>query len=209
MGAGYRAYNLGSGYSVLPYYPFTSGSIYTLETGSVNVALLYHSPENLSNMRAVVQRVTRAEVVVENKSVARIGQGLLALVAISRRDSEKDLAWMARKIIELRIFNDSQGMLNLSLKDTGGQLLLVSQFTLYGDCQKGRRPSYIEAAAPPEAEKLYRDFVEIVRGQIPGVQTGQFQASMEVSLTNSGPVTLILDSPRGGQSPLIMGHLLP
>jgi D-tyrosyl-tRNA(Tyr) deacylase len=148
-------------------------------------------------MRAVVQRVSRAEVVVANESVARIGEGLLALVAISRRDSEKDLNWMARKIIELRIFDDSHGKLNLSLKDIGGQLLLVSQFTLYGDCQKGRRPSYIEAAAPAEAEPLYRAFVEIVRGQIPGVQTGQFQASMEVSLTNSGPVTLILDSPKG------------
>ncbi len=99
-------------------------------------------------MKAVVQRVSQAEVFVENKSVARIGTGILALVAISRHDTEKDLQWMARKIVELRIFDDNQGKLNLSLQDVRGQLLVVSQFTLYGDCKKGRRPSYIEAASP-------------------------------------------------------------
>jgi D-tyrosyl-tRNA(Tyr) deacylase len=147
-------------------------------------------------MRTVVQRVSRAEVVIGGVTVARIGEGILALVAISRQDNEKDLLWMAKKIIDLRIFDDSQGKLNLSLQDIGGQLLLVSQFTLYGDCQKGRRPSYIEAAPPLEAEKLYEEFVSIVRQFVPDVQTGQFQASMEVTLTNSGPVTLILDSRR-------------
>jgi D-tyrosyl-tRNA(Tyr) deacylase len=145
-------------------------------------------------MRTVVQRVSQAEVVIGGASVARIGKGILALVAISRRDNEKDLLWMARKIVELRIFDDSQGKLNLSLRDIGGQLLVVSQFTLYGDCRNGRRPSYIEAAPPAEAERLYEKFVSVVREFVPGVQTGQFQASMDVTLTNSGPVTLILDS---------------
>jgi len=145
-------------------------------------------------MRAVVQRVSRAEVVVEGQSVGRIGKGILALVAISRRDTEKELLWMARKIIELRIFDDAAGKLNLSLQDVHGQLLVVSQFTLYGDCRKGRRPSYIEAAPPSEAEKLYQQFVSIVRGFVPDVQTGQFQAMMDVTLTNAGPVTILLEN---------------
>ncbi len=146
------------------------------------------------DMRAVVQRVSQAEVVVEGQSVGRIGKGILALVAISRRDTEKELLWMARKIIELRIFDDAEGKLNLSLQDVQGQLLVVSQFTLYGDCRKGRRPSYIEAAPPAEAEKLYQQFVSIVRGLVPGVQTGQFQAMMDVRLTNAGPVTILLEN---------------
>jgi D-tyrosyl-tRNA(Tyr) deacylase len=145
-------------------------------------------------MKSVVQRVKQAEVVVDGLRVARIGKGILALVAISREDTKEDLLWMARKITELRIFNDGQGKLNLSLNEIGGQLLLVSQFTLYGDCKKGRRPSYSEAAAPAEAESLYKEFVEIVRQLVPDVQTGQFQAMMDVMLTNWGPVTLIIDS---------------
>ena len=145
-------------------------------------------------MKSVVQRVKQAEVVVDGLRVARIGEGILALVAISREDTKEDLLWMARKITELRIFNDVQGKLNLSLNEIGGQLLLVSQFTLYGDCKKGRRPSYSEAAAPAEAESLYKEFVEMVRQLVPDVQTGQFQAMMDVTLTNWGPVTLIIDS---------------
>jgi len=145
-------------------------------------------------MKAVVQRVSKAEVVVEGQSVGRIGEGILALVAISRNDAEKDLLWMARKIVELRIFDDREGKLNLSLQDVKGQLLVVSQFTLYGDCRKGRRPSYIEAAPPEEAAKLYQQFVSIMRQFVPDVQTGQFQAMMEVTLTNSGPVTIILEN---------------
>jgi D-aminoacyl-tRNA deacylase len=145
-------------------------------------------------MKAVVQRVSRAEVSVDGECVGRIGKGILALVAISRNDTEKELQWMARKIIELRMFDDSEGKLNLSLQDVNGQLLVVSQFTLYGDCKKGRRPSYIEAAPPTEAEKLYSQFVAIVRQLVPDVQTGTFQAMMEVQLTNSGPVTLILEN---------------
>ena len=145
-------------------------------------------------MRAVVQRVSQAEVVVGGKSIGRIGAGILVLVAISRQDTEKDLLWMARKIIELRIFDDGEGKLNLSLQEVHGQLLVVSQFTLYGNCRKGRRPSYIDAAPPAEAEKLYHQFVSIVRQFVPDVQTGQFQAAMEVTLINSGPVTLILEN---------------
>lgn len=145
-------------------------------------------------MKAVVQRVSKAEVVVEGQSVGCIGEGILALVAISRNDAEKDLLWMARKIVELRIFDDSEGKLNLSLQDVKGQLLVVSQFTLYGDCRKGRRPSYIEAAPAEEAAKLYQQFVSIMRQFVPDVQTGQFQAMMEVTLTNSGPVTIILEN---------------
>jgi len=147
-------------------------------------------------MRAVVQRVGQAEVTIGGETVARIGAGILALVAISRQDTEKDLVWMARKIVELRIFDDTEGRLNLSLQDVKGQLLVVSQFTLYGDCRKGRRPSYTDAAPPAEAEKLYEQFVSIARQLVPDVQTGQFQAMMEVSLVNSGPVTLILESAR-------------
>jgi D-aminoacyl-tRNA deacylase len=144
-------------------------------------------------MRTVVQRVREAEVWVGGECIGRIGHGILALVAISRNDTEKELQWIARKIVELRIFDDSEGKLNLSLKDVDGQLLVVSQFTLYGDCKKGRRPSYIEAAPPAEAEKLYNQFVSIVRELVPDVQTGLFQAMMDVQLTNSGPVTLILE----------------
>jgi D-tyrosyl-tRNA(Tyr) deacylase len=145
-------------------------------------------------MRTIVQRVSQAEVVIGGASVARIGNGILALVAVSRQDTEKDLLWMARKIVELRIFDDHQGKLNLSLQDIHGQLLVVSQFTLFGDCKKGRRPSYTEAAPPSEAEKLYQEFMAIVRQFVPDAQTGQFQAMMEVHLVNDGPVTLILDS---------------
>jgi D-tyrosyl-tRNA(Tyr) deacylase len=145
-------------------------------------------------MRAVLQRVSQADVVIEGNSVARIGNGILALVAISRQDTEKELFWMARKIVDLRIFDDDEGKLNLSLTDVQGQLLVVSQFTLYGDCRKGRRPSYIEAAPPAEADKMYHRFVSIVRELVPNAQTGQFQAMMEVTLTNSGPVTIILEN---------------
>jgi D-tyrosyl-tRNA(Tyr) deacylase len=145
-------------------------------------------------MRAVVQRVSHAEVVVDGVSVGRIGEGILSLVGISREDTEKDLQWMAKKIVELRIFDDEEGKMNRSLLEIHGQLLVVSQFTLYGDCRKGRRPSYSEAAPPADADRLYQDFVAIVRKLVPDVQTGKFQAIMQVNLTNSGPVTLLLDS---------------
>jgi len=145
-------------------------------------------------MRAVLQRVDWAAVSVSGAEIARIGKGILALVGIARDDSREDMEWTARKITELRIFDDPEGKLNLSLLDIGGQLLIVSQFTLYGDCRKGRRPSYSEAAPPAQAQQMYREFIEMARRWIPGVQSGQFQAMMDVSLQNSGPVTLILDS---------------
>ncbi len=145
-------------------------------------------------MRVVVQRVTRASVKVSGSGIADIGPGILALVAIAAGDSEDVLEWMARKIVELRIFDDADGRLNLSLMDVGGQILLVSQFTLYGDCRKGRRPSYSDAAPPAQAQALYGKFVDMVRRHVPGAKTGVFQAEMEVELVNSGPVTLIIDS---------------
>ena len=145
-------------------------------------------------MRVVLQRVSQAEVSVSGETIGRIGPGLLALAAVSRQDGENDLVWMARKIVDLRVFDDDKGNLNMSLRDIRGQLLVVSQFTLYGDCKKGRRPSYSEAAPAAEVEALYNRFVEIVREAVPDVQTGRFQAAMEVRLTNDGPVTLILDS---------------
>ncbi len=146
-------------------------------------------------MRTVLQRVKRARITIEGREIACISEGLVALVAIARNDSQKDLEWMAKKILELRIFDDQDGRLNLSLVDIGGQILIVSQFTLYGDCRKGRRPSYSEAAAPSQAEILYEDFVQIVRKALPEARTGRFQADMEVEIVNSGPVTLIIDSP--------------
>jgi D-aminoacyl-tRNA deacylase len=145
-------------------------------------------------MRAVIQRVKHASISVDGTTIAEIGRGLLALVAIARDDTRENLIWMARKILETRIFDDDEGKLDLSLQDIKGELLLVSQFTLYGDCRKGRRPSYIEAAPPAEAEKLYDQFVQIVRDIKPDVKTGRFQAMMDVSLTNAGPVTIILDT---------------
>ena len=146
-------------------------------------------------MRAVIQRVEWAAVKTAGTEIARIGQGILALVAIAHGDTQNDLEWMARKIAELRIFDDAGGRMNLSLRDIGGQLLVVSQFTLYGDCRKGRRPSYSDAAPPDEAQARYDTFVQMLRNWVPEVQSGQFQAIMEVELLNSGPVTLIIDSP--------------
>ncbi len=148
-------------------------------------------------MRAVVQRVHRARIEVEGTEIARIGQGILALVGVSREDTRTDLEWMARKIVELRIFDDAGGKLNLSVRDIGGEVLLISQFTLYGDCRKGRRPSYSDAAPPAEAERLYAELFETVRGLMPSTQSGRFQAMMDVELVNAGPVTLMLDSRPG------------
>ena len=157
-------------------------------------------------MRAVIQRVARARVTVAGAEIACIGKGLLALVAFAREDSQEELAWMARKIVELRIFDDAEGRLNRSLLDVGGQLLLVSQFTLYGDCRKGRRPSYSEAAPPSQAQALYETFVRIAQKWIPEAQSGQFQATMEVELINSGPVTLIIGSRQARCRPAVDPH---
>jgi len=145
-------------------------------------------------MRAVVQRVRRAAVRVQGEVIGRIGPGLVVLVGIAKTDSEADLKILAEKTVNLRVFEDEQGKMNRSLLDTGGQVLCVSQFTLYGDCRKGRRPSYDQAAGPEAARHLYEAFVAALRAYGVPVATGQFQAMMEVELVNDGPVTLLLDS---------------
>jgi len=145
-------------------------------------------------MRAVIQRVSRAQVEVDGQITGAIDEGLVVLLGIHRSDTEKDLAWMADKIQHLRIFDDEGGVMNRSLADIGGALLVISQFTLHGDCRKGRRPSWNEAAPPEQAKNLYDRFLESCRQRTIPVQAGVFQAEMEVSLTNSGPVTILLDS---------------
>jgi D-tyrosyl-tRNA(Tyr) deacylase len=146
-------------------------------------------------MRAVVQRVTRASVTVEGSTVGEIQQGLVVLLGVARDDSESEAEYLAAKITALRIFDDEQGKMNLSLKDVGGGVLVISQFTLYGDVRRGLRPSWIDAAAPDKAEPLYEFFVGQVRKLVSLVATGKFGAEMQVELVNDGPVTLILDSP--------------
>lgn len=146
-------------------------------------------------MRVVLQRVSRAHVRVAGETVGEVGRGFVALVGFAPHDSDETLAWMADKILGLRVFADSEDKMNLALADVHGGVLLVSQFTLYGDASKGRRPSFIGAAAPEQARALYDRFVAIMReraGSIP-VATGQFQAMMDVELVNDGPVTLILE----------------
>jgi len=148
-------------------------------------------------MRIVLERVSEAWVRVEGKEVARIGPGYLLLVGISKHDEQEELAFWARKIPELRLFPDKQGKFDRSLRDVGGEILCVSQFTLFGDCRKGRRPSFSEAAPGPEAQQLFDRFVELLRDQGIPVRTGVFGAYMEVGLVNDGPVTLILERVRG------------
>lgn len=145
-------------------------------------------------MRAVVQRVKRAEVRVDGKVVGEIGAGLLVLVGIGKGDNEESGNLLAEKIAHLRAFDDEQGRMSRSVLETRGEVLCVSQFTLYGDCRKGRRPSFDLAAAPPEARPLYEAFLASLRGLGLAVQAGQFQARMDVELVNDGPVTLLLDS---------------
>ena len=151
-------------------------------------------------MRAVVQRVTEARVEVDGTVVGEIGAGVLVLLGISKSDAAADAAYLAEKITGLRIFSDAAGKMNLSLSDTGGAMLAVSQFTLYGDCRKGRRPSFDSAAPAEQARALYETFVAEARGAGLRVQTGVFQAHMSVSLVNDGPVTLIVESPSTSQS---------
>ena len=145
-------------------------------------------------MRAVVQRVSQAQVTVDQQVCGAIRQGLLVLLGVHRNDTDKDLLWMVDKIQHLRIFEDEQGLMNRSLTDIHGQLLVVSQFTLYGDCRKGRRPSWNEAAPPALAKALYDRFLELCRQRDIPTEAGVFQAMMDVSLTNDGPVTILLDS---------------
>jgi D-tyrosyl-tRNA(Tyr) deacylase len=145
-------------------------------------------------MRACVQRVSRAHVTVNGQLAGRIGHGLLVLLGIDQRDIESDAHYLAEKISTLRIFGDDQGKMNRSLQDVAGAMLVVSQFTLLGDCRRGRRPSFIQAAAPATAETLYEIFVERVRMHGIEVACGQFREHMDVELVNDGPVTLLLDS---------------
>jgi len=148
-------------------------------------------------MRAVVQRVREASVAVEGRVVGRIGRGLLVLLGVGTGDCEKDAEQLVDKTANLRIFPDEAGAMNRSLLESGGDLLLVSQFTLYGDARKGRRPSFIDAAAPEEANRLYRHCVERARALGLRVEEGVFRAMMEVALVNDGPVTILLDSRKG------------
>ncbi len=145
-------------------------------------------------MRIVLQRVTRASVTVDGRVTGEIGPGLVVLVAVGREDSSATAASMAEKIVNLRIFNDDHGKMNRSLLDTGGAILAVSQFTLYGDARGGRRPSFILAAPPELGKALYEEFVAALRSLGVRVETGVFQAHMSVDLVNDGPVTILLDS---------------
>ncbi len=146
-------------------------------------------------MRSVVQRVIESHVSVADEIVAGIGRGLLVLLGVAKSDTHKDAKYLADKIAHLRIFEDDQGKMNRSLIETGGSMLLVSQFTLLGDCRKGRRPSFIQAARPEDADHLYKSFAGLVRDMGVDVKTGRFQTMMAVSLINDGPVTIILESP--------------
>jgi len=145
-------------------------------------------------MRAVIQRVTSARVTVDGRKTGAIDSGLLVLIGVHRDDEQHDVSWLAEKIVNLRIFEDNKGKMNFSLLDTGGAMLVVSQFTLLGDCRKGRRPSWSPAAPPETANCLYQEFIAAVDDFGVTTESGEFQAMMEVSLVNSGPVTLLLDS---------------
>jgi D-tyrosyl-tRNA(Tyr) deacylase len=145
-------------------------------------------------MRAVIQRVSRAKVTVGGETIGEIGKGILVLLGVAENDSEKEAVYLLEKTLNLRIFEDADDKMNLSLLDTKGDLLVVSQFTLYGDARKGRRPSFVRAAVPEEANQLYEFFVSEARKQIGKVEIGLFQAIMRVELVNEGPVTILLDS---------------
>ena len=145
-------------------------------------------------MKIVLQRVKSAQVEVDHKVVGKIARGMLIFLGIGKEDSQSQVDTLVKKILELRIFEDAQGKMNLSAQDVGAAFLVVSQFTLYGDCGKGRRPSFDEAANPQKGEELYNDFVEKLRQQNVKVETGQFRAMMDVSLVNDGPVTFILEN---------------
>ena len=145
-------------------------------------------------MRAVVQRVSRASVTVDEDIIAEMGRGLVALVGVGEEDGGEDVDYLARKLVGLRVFEDDAGKMNLSVQDVGAGIMIVPQFTLYGDCRRGRRPSFDASAPPDRAEELYDRLVEDVRGRGPEVETGEFKSYMELELVNDGPVTLLLDS---------------
>ncbi len=146
-------------------------------------------------MRVVVQRVSKASVTIDSQKVADIGNGLLILVGIENEDNQEDINWLAKKIINLRIFSDENGLMNLSVKDTNGDIIVVSQFTLHASTKKGNRPSYIKSAKPDVAIPLYEKFIQQVENELgKSVQTGKFGADMKVELLNDGPVTILIDS---------------
>jgi D-tyrosyl-tRNA(Tyr) deacylase len=146
-------------------------------------------------VRAVVQRVSRAAVRVDGETVGTIGRGFVVLAGFAPGDTEPALAWMAEKLAGLRVFGDAEGKMNLGIEEIGGAMLVVSQFTLYGDASKGRRPSFTGAAPPEQAEALYERFVSLLRERGVRVETGRFRAMMDVELVNDGPVTLLLERP--------------
>lgn len=145
-------------------------------------------------MRSVVQRVSRAQVTVAGEVTGRIDRGLVVFLGVGTSDDDSDVVYMAEKIRTLRVFNDSEDKMNLSLADVGGAMLVISQFTIWGDCRRGRRPSFVDAAAPENAEALYESFIARVRAQDIQVSSGRFRQHMDVELVNDGPVTLLLDS---------------
>ena len=147
-------------------------------------------------MRAVVQRVTSARVRVEDRLVGEIGRGLLVFAGVEKGDGPEDIAYIAGKVNDLRIFQDAAGKMNVSIAETGGSALIVSQFTLCGDCRRGRRPSFDDAESPAAAKPMYEGLVDALRKLNVNVETGEFQADMQVELTNDGPVTILLDSRR-------------
>ncbi|SRR5579885_2230230 len=146
-------------------------------------------------MRAVLQRVTRARVTVSGEEIGAIERGLLVLLGVAPTDTPEEARWLADKVVGLRIFADAEGKMNLSVADVGGAVLVVSQFTLYGDCRKGRRPSFLGAAAPELAVPLYEEFVNAIKAHGVPTATGRFGAMMQVELVNDGPVTLLVDNP--------------
>jgi D-tyrosyl-tRNA(Tyr) deacylase len=145
-------------------------------------------------MKAVIQRVQSAQVLVDGRLTGKIGKGLLVFIGVGKGDGEEDISYMVSKLPDLRIFEDASGKFNLSLKEINGEMLVVSQFTLYGDCKKGRRPSFTDAEEPSIAKNLYERLVHRLKEQGLPIETGEFQAKMEVHLINDGPVTLLLDS---------------
>lgn len=145
-------------------------------------------------MRAVVQRVTSAHVVVDKETIGKIGPGLLVLIGVESGDTDSDVNYIANKLVGLRVFEDDQGKMNLAIRESGGEILAVSQFTLLGDVRKGRRPSFITAATPELGNQLYEQVIANLRRNGLHVETGQFQADMKVNLVNDGPVTILLDS---------------
>ena len=145
-------------------------------------------------MRAVVQRVASASVTVDGKLISEIGKGLLIFHGVAQEDTSADLDYLTNKVANLRVFEDDEGRMNRSLLEVGGEALVVSQFTLYGDCRKGRRPSFIDAAPPDKAEALYQQFIRAISNTGISVRAGIFQAMMDVELVNDGPVTILLDS---------------